>query len=238
MKPKLKMEDLLGALGSESEQEKHKLEIERSPAVDDLCERFRAFLLQYDYMKMRNQYDDAAGYIPTKCNARDVQQFSILMAEHQEDVAFPLCAGAYLSALVSHCTDKEVTIVTQHLNSYVELLGWHNQGHTLVIRGDVDSVATDMKGGKVIVEGLATRVAGYRMKGGELILQQFRGECIGEALNGGKIVCHANVSSKVGTNMRDGEIWIDGSCGGLGKDITGGNIYVQGRQIVKDGKIL
>lgn len=86
------------------------------------------------------------------------------------------------------------------------------------INGNVnDNAGTSMKtGGKITINGNAR----YR---------------VGWLVGGGQITVNGNVDEQAGMSMRGVDIRINGSCNGIGRDVEGGNVYHNGRQIYGNG---
>lgn len=125
---------------------------------------------------------------------RDVEEFSIEMAEFQEGGNFAQKAGAVLSAMVNAGDNEHYTIHTDHLRKRIDFLGYKNRSN-MSIRGDVgNSFCDHMEGGLVFVTGNIYGAVGTCMKGGEIIVEK-------------------NVYGHVGGEMEDGMITVVGSVG-------------------------
>jgi len=184
--PVLRMEDLLGSLGGEQEHKKRELEVARSPALVDMCKKFEAlFPRQIAYAT--KLYEVSEDNLPAKYTAEDVKQFSIVLVMYQSVKDFSAFAGHYVSALVNHCPDKEVTLITKHLGTQVRSLGFKIMDHALVIHGSTgDFLGSTMSGGKIVVHGDAGKAVGADMRGGVIRIEG-EYESLSGCIRGGSI---------------------------------------------------
>jgi len=169
------MEDLLGGLGGEHEYTKRELDVETSPVVDEMCKGFEV-VLHTPKMRDIKPYDLCEECVPAKYGARDVQQFSVLLANYQSAEHFTHQGGLYLSALINHCPDKEVTVITEHLEKDLRYLGCRNSGHSIRVCGSVGLyVGMDMSCGEITVEEDAGNYMGEMMSGGVIRVEGVSG---------------------------------------------------------------
>lgn len=149
-KATLRMDDLLGQLGEESEHTDRTLEVEASAALSEMCRGFEGIMKQpwADYSKCK-------GYTPRiTYTAEDVTQFSLVLGSYQSIDTFARWAGLFMSALVNHCKDTEVIVITEDWSEKLRYLGYKNKDHTLVVRGDSgDWLGDGMTGGVIRLEG-------------------------------------------------------------------------------------
>lgn len=161
--------------------------------------------------------------------AEDIEKFSIALAEFQDEPAFEVKAGVFLSALINNCDDTEFVVHTEHLSHSPNALGFRNTKNITVI-GDVGgSLGNSMQGGTIRVKGNAASGVGWEMISGEIVVEGNADDNIGWCMLGGKIVINGNARSNVGYGMQSGEIHIGGDFWNLG------NVYGEGR--IKGGKI-
>lgn len=217
----LGVEDLLGELGGESEQEKRDLDIERGPSVDEMIEGFEAtFQAPWQDLKDADKlYVRCEEHIPTKYNARDVELFSLLISQY-ESRRNSDWHGMYLSVLVNHCPDKEVTLITRLSEKALWAVGYQNDGHTIMVQGNVGTaLGSGMSDGKIVVQGDAENYVGLDMSGGEIVIE-------------------GNAKGNLGCKMSGGVIRVEGQYGDIASCIPCGNIYHKGIQIVREGIVL
>ena len=118
-------------------------------------------------------------------------------------------------------------------------------------------IGEEMSAGKIIVEGDAGPLAGFKMRGGTLIIKgdagpwlgakmkkgvievfgdaegfvgsKLRGEELYSGMSGGMIVIHGNAGREVGAHMSGGAILVEGNVGVLpGMHMAGGEILIKG----------
>jgi hypothetical protein len=180
-------------------------------------------------------------------SAADVADFSIALAEFQED-NFSFYAGRFLSALIANGKDEEFIIPTMHLSVPLEGLGTGNTKRIIVegpggvalgyemrsgsieVRGDVDHwCGQGMDGGSIAVYGNAGGAAGLCMSGGTITILGDAGGEVGTSMRGGLIIVKGNVTEKAGAYMHGGTIRISGNAGELvGEYMHGGEIIIKG----------
>jgi len=250
------MEDLLDQLGDEAECKKRDLEVERNLAVDAMCRGLEAVLLAYA-QNPSMIFDDGFSIYqdsrPAQYSAEDVGKFSVVLGKYQSRKHFGSWAGWYLSMLIHDCPDG-VTIITEHLDTELDSLGWKNRDSRFVVRNNVgDYLGNHMFSGTIIVHGNAGHDVGYGMSGGEIringnagmfvsckngkiLIDGNAGESLGYRMDCGEITVLGDVEDKLGSQMRKGAIHVGGDYKSLATDIQGGDIYHKGNLIVKDGK--
>jgi len=161
----------------------------------------------------------------------DVERFSLVLAEFQDEEAFSVKAGTFLSALINRGKYSDYVIHTGHLTNRIDVLGFENEKNILV-RGNVgNAVGGHMKKGLLVIEGDVTTRVGVVMKDGLIEVMGNAGAETGYSLNGGKIMVKGNSGDKVGDHMIGGEIHIEGKIGSIGK-VVHGKIFHKGKLIV------
>ena len=169
----------------------------------------------------------------TKYSAKDVERFSLLLGEYQNEANFPEKAGLFLSALINRGKDRTYVIHTRHLTMPPEQLGFMNKKN-IIVEGDVgDAVGHVMAGGTITVNGNAGDSVGEGMGPGTITVNGNAGWGIGESMEGGTITVNGDGGDSIGLHMTDGEIYVAGNLGKL--DINGiesGKIYHKGKLIV------
>jgi formylmethanofuran dehydrogenase subunit C len=161
--------------------------------------------------------------------AKDVEKFSIALAEFQDMEIFYVKAGYFLSALINNCPDSDFVIHTKHLDEKINCLGLFNTKN-ITIAGDAgDCLGFWMTGGKITVEGNAGEGAGKEMKNGEIVIDGDADYYLGYGMHGGKITVEGNTGNHAGKLMENGEIIVNGNGGdSLGIRMKGGKITVKG----------
>ncbi len=167
--------------------------------------------------------------------ARDVEKFSIVIAEFQNQGFFYIQAGLFLSALINNGTDTEYTIQTKHLEKWwISKLGYRNT-KIISVNGSIGSyLGNEMNGGKITVWGNVGGGTGYEMYAGEIKVWGNADDETGVYMKGGKIIVEGNVAgSHLGSGMRGGEIYINGDqCEVRDLWLDHGRIYHKGKLIL------
>lgn len=171
-------------------------------------------------------------------SAKDVERFSIALAEFQDEKYFDIKVGLFLSALINKGKDKDYVIHTSHLFKPPNVLGYLNRKN-ITVNGDVgDWAGQRMKRGTIIVNGNAGGcvggdMRGYGMKGGTILIRQNASYSVGNCMRGGKIILEGNAGTFFGSWMNGGEIHIQGNFESLANNVFVGKIYHKGELIVK-----
>jgi len=191
-------------------------------------------------------------------SAHDLERFSIILADFQNESMFSEKAGLFLSALINSGRDMDFKLFTRHLDVRIDQFGGDNTKNitiigglgfrvgygmkrgSIVIEGDVGGgVGTGVKGmegGIIIVKGNALGAVGMCMKGGKIIVEGNVSDS-GEGMEGGEIIIKGNVGEKVGEFMKDGIVIIHGNAESVGYKMEGGEIHVEG-EIGKIGNVI
>jgi len=162
--------------------------------------------------------------------AKDLETFSIAMADLQDDIDFLRKAGFFLSALINQSDDKEFVIHTSHLSRPIDSLGYCNK-KIVIVNGDVgDLVGAHMRAGTILVEGNASDSAGSYMKGGSLDIKGNARNWLGSWMEGGLITVGHDAGKGVGGNLTGGSIFVNGkTLQEIGYEMKGGTIQINGK---------
>lgn len=173
-----------------------------------------------------------------KYSSRDVEKFSILLADFKEFKdklnrngkysGFGDMAGFFLSALINNGKDREYRIITQHLELDIWWLGVENTKN-IRIEGNVMNPGFRMKSGTIIVEGDVKDHVGQLMEGGNITVEG-NAHAAGVHMKGGKLHIKGNIETI--SMMEGGEIHVEGDIGRIDHSINGGKIYLKGKLIV------
>lgn len=171
----------------------------------------------------------AASVASQNYSAKDVEHFSLLLFEFQDEKNFSEKAGVFLTALIENGKEDDFVIHTSTLAVPIQGLAKGNTKNVL-IKGDIGShTAKNMKKGKVIIKGDEEGYAGLKMTGGDIVILGDAGEVIGWEMKNGSITVHGNAGWNVGTEMKGGEILVYGNVGIFtGRSMQGGRIMVKG----------
>lgn len=151
--------------------------------------------------------------------AADVDKFCVMLSSlpNNNDIyRFSSKAGLFLSALISRCKDKEITLTTSGLDFPLHKIGFRNRKKITVLGDAGDCVGEEMNGGTIIVQGSCGGNAGRMMVCGVIRIAR-------------------NAGANTGAVMDDGEIHVGGKCGGIGDVIFGGAIFEKG-QLIHEGE--
>jgi len=239
MKTRLKMEDLLGELGEEQDQQKRDIDTESDPILDALCTGFEKFK-EKECDNYHEAFAACRKCVPKGYTAKDIHKFCLALPGDKQSDKFGESAGVYLSELINKCPEKEVTLITHHLGGNLHGLGYRNKEHIIIVEGDVGAdLGGNMSGGQIEVKGSAGDTVGFDMSKGNIVVHGDVGRELGYYMSGGKILVHGDAAKGLGRYMDAGEIHIQGRfrmTHGCFNEARGGNIYRKGIQIVKDGE--
>ena len=164
-----------------------------------------------------------------KYSAKDVEKFSLALANFEQEPDFETKAGYFLSALINNGLDSDYVVHTDHLSLKINYLGFKNQKN-IIVKGNVrDNLGRQMTKGSIIINGDAENDVGHRMTGGVIIIKGNTGNWTGIYMVGGEITLNGNASAFVGDSMRNGVIYVLGNVGcAVGNKMMGGEIHLDG----------
>jgi formylmethanofuran dehydrogenase subunit C len=165
--------------------------------------------------------------------ARDIEGFSLFVLPnvYQNWDHFNRKAGFFLSGLINHCKEMDITINTQKIETLIRTLGYRNS-RNITVMGNVGSdLGYKMIGGSILVEGNATGIVGCQMKNGIITIKRNAGDSVGPYMEGGTIIIEGDARNEVGYGMEGGEIHVLGKIGYIGR-LKHGKIYHKGKLIV------
>ncbi|MDD5171991.1 MAG: hypothetical protein PHF60_03055 [Candidatus ainarchaeum sp.] len=161
-------------------------------------------------------------------SAKDVERFSIVLVEFQDEHNFYYKAGVFLSALVNSCREDDLIIHTSHLTRHIDHLGYQNMKN-ITIEGDAGNIMGGLGRGSIILNGNAGNYAGLNLLGGSIIVKGNVGEHVGNDMKSGSITVKGNAGDSMAGNMRGGIITVEGNAGkSVGWEMTDGEIHLNG----------
>jgi hypothetical protein len=194
------------------------------------------------------------------CSAADIERFSIMLTDLQDDIFFKDRAERMLRELLERGKDGRYIIHTGELQTLFSLPSGNTK--TITVEGDINSVGRSMTGGRIHVKGNCHLSVGGGMGGGLIIVEKDVDFCdgIGEGMKGGEIIIKGDVSGAIGWSMKGGiirilgdatgktineaeeraigyemkggEVHLHGDYPGIGRSILGGKIYHKGKLII------
>jgi hypothetical protein len=188
-------------------------EVAQNPVIDAMKKAWKK--LDYTFGKDQQiAYENAVELVrELDYCARDVEEFSIALAEFQEERGFDGKAGLLLCALINEGMDKEYVIHTAHLGVLPDYIGYRNRK-------------------SITVKGGAGFWCGELMSGGSIVVEGDVGGAVGRMMNGGEILVKGNASGIVGQYMRGGEIHLEGEYESISVQFKHGKIHYKGKLIV------
>jgi formylmethanofuran dehydrogenase subunit C len=226
--PALKIGGKLKGFGPEEEKSSRKAEVKETEALRQMKDAWKT--CGYESRHVRDNYSSIIHAIKNlHYTAKDVEEFSIALAEFHYEEEFPLKAGLFLSALINNGKESDYIIHTYSLARPLMHIGFRNEKN-ITVNGDTgDFVGMDMNGGNITVGGNAGESIGVRMKNGSITVNGDAGEDIGYNMEGGSITVGGNAGDRVGYEMQGGVITVNGNAGKkVGCLMRGGRITVKG----------
>lgn len=153
----------------EEEKKVRKFEVKEDKTLK-LKDIFRGYKIGLDFW---NKYhENTLSLIKgIKYIAKDVTNFSISLAEFQDEEDFGERAGIFLSTLINNCKEQNFTIITEHISQPIPHLGDQNTKNIIVEGNAGNWVGWEMKKGCITVEGNAGWGVGRWMEGGMIHLE-------------------------------------------------------------------
>ncbi|MDD5171770.1 MAG: hypothetical protein PHF60_01920 [Candidatus ainarchaeum sp.] len=243
----------------ETEKTVRKVEVVENETLKKLKNAYRK--LEYGGERLhednKNCYAAAMSFVKQLTySAAEVENFSVALAEFQNDEDFDGKAGLLLSALINNGDDADYVIHTTHLSIAPDSLGYENtkniivkgnagyllgqgmKGGSIIVEGDTEArLGEFMQDGAIIVEGDVDGDVGHGMKGGQITVKGHVSGSIGWWMAGGIITIKGNAGDNVGYSMKSGAIIVGGDANdSIGERMTGGAITVGGRAGDQIGK--
>ncbi len=177
-----------------------------------------------------NIYESVCNVIRNlKYSAKDVEKFSLALANFEQEPDFKSKAGHFLSALINNGLDSDYVVHTDHLSLKMDYLGFKNQKNILVNGSVRDNLGRQMVEGSIVLNGDTENDAGYVMIGGVITINGNTGNWTGIYMRGGEIILNGNASAFVGDSMQNGVIHVLGNAGlTVGNKMRGGEIHLDG----------
>ena len=231
-----------GRYKPEEEKEVCKVEVKEDKVLKQLKAAWKGY--DHDPCSGGRIVEDASGELYNRAlarikgldySAKDVENFSIALAEFQDEKGFSDNAGVFLSALINNGRDTDYVIHTRHLSPGIQALGCENTKN-ITVDGDVEArVGLHMKGGSITVNGTVIWGVGYVMQGGSITVNGDAGDWVGNSMEGGSITVNGDARYGVGNTMKGGEIHLEGDYHDVSQTIKGGKVYHKGVLIVDKG---
>lgn len=183
--------NIFGRYSTEERQSLRTVEFRKDEVLAQLKEAWEKVTIDKGYYA--DPYSKALGFIRgINYSAKDVENFSIALAEFQGPDYFGAKAGYFLSALINNGTENEYVIHTNHLAEKIHLLGFENTKN-IVVEGDLgEKTGVRMKGGNILVKGNVEKSLGQWMTGGKIVIDGDATRFIGDEMTGGEIHLNGN----------------------------------------------
>ena len=139
---------------------------------------------------------------------------------------------------------EDETIVWQGDCAKVKLIGSELRTGRMIVEGNAGMhLGADMVGGEIEVHGNAADWAGAEMRGGRIRIHGDAGDCVGgvyrggrRGMTGGEIFINGNAGTELGNTMRRGLIVVRGKAGdAIGFNMLAGSIFVFGEAGIRQG---
>ena len=200
----------------EKEQKVRPLTHKENKVVQQLTDIFRKYRPNKDDLVADGDYPEILALVKDMTySTKDVELFSIALAEFQDEELFAEKAGLFLSALINGGAETNYIVHTKHLEKELWFLGYQNTKN-IRIKGNAGSSAFDtMETGVVIVEGNCGQVFAKSMKGGTIIINgDAQSWCSAEEMEGGIIIIKGDLKgdNDGSAPMDGGEIHVYGDC--------------------------
>ncbi len=228
--------------------------------ISDVWKEFRLFQPTTGDSSRESLYNQMVGYIVAflkdpPVSPEDIEQFSVALANFQDEKFFDEKAGLFLSGLINTGKYGNYLVHTAHLGVLPGCLGYKNS-KKLTINGDAGSFTgkgqwasgeIQIEGnagfgvgiggkigtasyGKIQVRGNVDDFAGYGTWGCIIHVQGDAGDYLGYEARGGEIHIQGNAGKNVGEGMNGGEIHIEGKILNIG-EVIHGKIFHKGKRI-------
>ncbi len=205
-------------------------------AVDKIIQMYESILEKKpDVNQGNSMIKSRMNILKTHYSIEDITAFSQVLDEYTTHESFQEITGYFLTKIIMkhykrEQTQREYILVLNETGSYFPYLGCSLDGPNIVVLGNVGrELGKVMKSGSIRVIGNAKGLVGYEMTGGSIFIEGDAGDYVGTTMMGGRIEIKKNTGIDLGINMRNGEIHVDGTIKSVGRNISGGKIYNQGK---------
>ncbi|NYZ74268.1 hypothetical protein H0O00_03935 [Candidatus Micrarchaeota archaeon] len=225
--PALAMANRFSRYKPEEEKAVRKVEVVEDETLKKIKEAWKA--CNYDFDSAHTYAKMLEAVKKLEYSAKDVENFSIALAEFQDEEMFPDKAGLFFTVLINYGKDSDYVIHTAHLAEPIDYLGYYNTKNITVKGNTRYRVGYGMKGGTIAVEGNAGQFVGETMKCGIITVGGNADDNVGEMMEGGTIRVNGNAGKLVGWFMRSSVITVEGNVGDkVGYCMSDGHITVGG----------
>ena len=174
----------------ETEQKVRKPEIKRDLKLEAIIGKWKGFLKEFSILDgtLVGAYQKAGMMLKDiLVTKNDVEAFSIVLADFQDEENFRQKAGLFLSAMVNNAQGNGFIIHTKHLSRKIDMLGY-NCVKEVRVDGDIgDFVGYANAGGIITIAGDTGRSAGFSMTSGIIRIMGQVGDEAGWGMKGGEL---------------------------------------------------
>ncbi len=192
--------DYLQDLGEQQEVREKEIMIVHNPVVDKLCKLYeiRVGIRKGQIIEFGSHFENCLWLLRNmNYTAKDIFDVCARLKEYETYTKF-MDMGAFISALIEHCKEKKIIILTHH---------FAEKHHC---------ICCDLKDEEKTIEifGNVGENACVRMEGGTVIINGDSYDCLGALMKGGKIIVKGNVNQRLAGYSHGGEIHIEGKFNG------------------------
>ncbi|MGK0209083.1 MAG: hypothetical protein ACI83O_000348 [Patescibacteria group bacterium] len=155
-----------------------------------------------------------------RCSPDDITDLAYSLQPRVVSELFATRAGRFIGYSILHCldpTNEVIHIPTKGMENPYGCLGCDNN----------DKI--------IYVDGNAGQYSGQGMESGFLYIEGDAGKLLGNHMGGGVIDVGGKSPSHLGSHIKGGAIYLSSESKHIGGSRTGGDLYADGRLIVKDG---
>ena len=142
------------------------MEVEENPRLETMMTAYEKWEGSHLLLTFIPAYDLAVGEVSSlQYTIQDITDFCFCLSlyEKQSDISW---SGLFLSALVNSGDESNYEIVTEHLDTRIEGLGFQNEKDVTVIGNTGDYTAWFMSAGSLQITGNVAKLSCYHMNGG------------------------------------------------------------------------
>ena len=229
------LEKYLKSIGRQEEVKEEEITVIRNPNLEKICRSYEKWL-ERDDQYWQGSYDHALKtFSRKKYTAKDIEEFSLELKKYEQRRYFEK-TGLFLSALINSSKDKEFTILTEHLDKRINLIGYCNK-KIVNVKGNAGDIVGWWNEGTISVEGNSGNSVGFCNEG-TISVKGDAGDYVGSG-NEGTISVEGDAGNNVGSGNK-GTISVEGKIKLLSKEANyyrTSKIYEKGKLIVNEGRI-
>ena len=199
--------DLLDTLSKEKKLEDNKEFKKQTNSNLDQIIKLWEESLEWFPIPPKNYYLTIKDKLPAVSTADEIKEFNIMLNKYEDIFGFEQKAGLFISGLINNCNEKNITIITNHIEKPIDYLAAFTKYKNITIEGSVGfKFGMGMQCSTATVNGNAHWCLGYLIEKTSITINGNVGGYLGDYMHSGTINVYGNAGNCVGMKMESGII--------------------------------